>query len=172
MALKRVFKSHIQNCRFIFGNGDVAAFVGGRYLTDVDAEIQQLEKEVAAKNPTLYMDSAEMEVDPITLDPMYGIKQRIIAEFLAGKITLDPNRDMGTSQQGPLKVANSRDVAAITSGHAPSMVQVPEALNKALALLEVPKADAAAPADSRPEVDPDLLAGVQAMSVFGAAPVK
>lgn len=116
---KRVFKSHIPSCNFIFSNGKPAIFVGGKYITDNENEIQSLEYEIKQGHPHLFIDPDEREVAiPLSGNELVaGLRAKIIAELEAeGRLASDPGRDMGSSDQSQVKPANSQDVAPAAAG--------------------------------------------------------
>ena len=117
MTMLRVFKSTIPSINYIFKNGKPAIFQHGVFRTNVEWEIKELEQEIAAGHPHIYIDDKEREIDSEMVDPMNALRSRIIEEFLASqKRALDPTNDMGTSDQSPVKPANSADVAAAAAG--------------------------------------------------------
>lgn len=135
MSILRVFKSTIPSINFVFGDGTVASFQSGRYFTDDAQKIASLEYEVSKNHPHIYIDSAETEVDSTMLDPIAALRARLREEILAEEAAklsaaVDPNRDMGTSDQAPVKPANTLNVAAISAGG--SGVQIAERVAKAL----------------------------------------
>lgn len=117
MSTLRVFKSTIPSINYIFKNGKPAIFQVGVFRTDIEWEIKELEAEIAAGHPHIYIDEKEREIDSEMVDPMNALRAKIIAEFLEQqKKATDPNNDMGTSDQSPVKPANSTDVAAAAAG--------------------------------------------------------
>ena len=120
-VLSNLYLSHIPHCKYVFGNGDVAIFTGGRYVTSDPGHIAELDYLVKRGNPTIYVDPNALQIDPKMLDPMAVMKAKIIAEFLEEQriaaATQDPNRDMGTSDtKSNLKVGTSQSMAAIAAG--------------------------------------------------------
>jgi hypothetical protein len=102
---------------YIFKNGKPATFVSGRFITDIPSEIAELDEEVAAKHPFIFIDPAEKEIDSEKLDPMAGLRERIIAEYLARQAEVtNPTNDMGSTKQEPLKPASTLDIAQAAEG--------------------------------------------------------
>ena len=118
MSIKKVFKCRIPSCKYLFSNGKEANFIGGKYLTDLDIEISQLENEIKSGHPHIYVDAAEKEVDTEQMDPIEQIKKKAIAEYLAAqKAALDPNNDRGSTEAGKLQgIANSTTIAPLVDG--------------------------------------------------------
>lgn len=101
-AVKRVFKCTYENCSYFFSNGKKAAFIGGKYITDIPSEIAELEWEVANNHPNIKIDENEYSVD-IT-NPIEEIKRKAVEEYkasmeIATKAAVDPKRDLGTSEK-------------------------------------------------------------------------
>lgn len=117
MATLRVFKCTIPSVNFIFANGKAAIFQYGVYRTNMEWEISELEKEIAAGHPHIYIDAAEREIDSEMVDPMNALRAKIIAEYVAAQeAAIDPSNDMGTTEQQSVKPANSMDIAAGAAG--------------------------------------------------------
>ena len=117
MAIKKVFKVSLPSVNYVFRNGKPASFVGGKYLTDIPDEIAELEDEISKGHPLIFVDPNELEMDEKYLDPMVGLREKIIAEFLENQAKAnDPTNDMGTSTQGSVIPANSQDVAVAAAG--------------------------------------------------------
>lgn len=117
MSTLRVFKATLPSVNYIFKNGKPAIFVQGVYTTDVVSEIEELDAEIAARHPHIFIDAAMREIDSSAVDPIAALREKIIAEYkatMASATSLD--NDMGKSNQGPLKPASSVDVAAATAG--------------------------------------------------------
>lgn len=119
-----LFFSHIPNSTFIFPNGEVAAFQGGRYATDNPAKAAYLQYEIDAGNPYLYRKEGSMQVSKEDLAPDAEYRKRVIAEYLASQEAAKANPpEMGTSEQGKLNVADTLElgqVAADSTGAASS----------------------------------------------------
>jgi len=117
MAILKVFKSRIPSCNYVFARGKSAAFVEGRYATGILEEISELEQEILSGHPHIYVDPAETEVDSDAVDPMAALREKIIADYLKNQAAAtDPSRDMGKSDQGPVKASNTRDIAVAAAG--------------------------------------------------------
>jgi hypothetical protein len=120
MTIAKIFKATLPSVNYIFKNGKPAIFVNGKFHTSIPAEIQELEAEIAAGHPILYIDSAEAEVDSTKVDPIAGLRESIIAEYKASMAAAtNPDNNMGDSAQDPLKPSSTnaiQDAAAGGSG--------------------------------------------------------
>ena len=119
--LVNLYLAHIPHSKYIFSNGDVAIFTGGRYTTDDPGKIGELDALVKKGHPGIYVDPNALQVDPNMLNPMAVMKAKIIAEFLEEQrilaATQDPQRDMGSSDtKSGLKVGNSQSMAVLAAG--------------------------------------------------------
>ena len=98
MAMLKLFKCAIQSCKYHTKSGKELAFVAGRYATDDETEIAELEAEIKAKHPHIYVDSAEVEVDSVKVDPVEAIRKKAIADYLAEQ-EAKVGADMGTTDK-------------------------------------------------------------------------
>jgi hypothetical protein len=79
----KLFKSTIGSCRYYFSNGSAAVFsVEGRFATAKENEIAELEAEVKAGHPHIYVDPKEATSETVEQDPMESLKKRIIEEYM------------------------------------------------------------------------------------------
>jgi hypothetical protein len=114
------FKSNILTMRFIFKNGKVAPFLtkdgkSSEYTTNTEHEVQELLHEVDMRHPNITVAPAE-EVKPV-MEPVEALKARHFAEFKKMmEATLVKTNDAGSSQQGPLNVANSTTISEGAAG--------------------------------------------------------
>ncbi len=102
--LHKMFKSHIKSMRYVFRDGKVAEFVGGRFHTDDEKHIAELMEEIGqeglgkSKNPSIYVDVNEKEVDPLLLTPEAQLRAKIRAELIAEmQAATNPENNMGSS---------------------------------------------------------------------------
>ena len=118
-----VFYCTIPNSTFIFTDGTLAPFTGGRYTTDDEEKAYQLNKEIAAGNNHFYVNKDKLKVTEEELDPMAEYKAKVIADFLAKQTK---PIDAGNYAQGPLNVSDSASLgaAAAQSDSAPTGVRV------------------------------------------------
>lgn len=106
-----VFQTGMMSCKFVFSNGKVANFVGGKYYTDLDNEIAELNREISAGNPNIAYFGKMAKAD---INPANALKRAAIREFLEEQ-RRKVGRDMGTSVQGPLiaSAANTDSLAEV-----------------------------------------------------------
>ena len=119
MAILHVFKSRIPSCKFLFKNGKEANFIGGKFMTDNESEIAELQAEVDLRHPHIYVDPEEAKVDSERVDPLEQIRMKAVAEYLAKQAAaVATTNDRGnTAQGGKLEgIANSATVAAGAAG--------------------------------------------------------
>lgn len=83
MAMLKLYKSSLLSCKYHTKSGKELAFVAGRFATDDEVEIAELDAEVKARHPHIYIDSAEAEVDSVKVDPVEAIRKKAIADYLA-----------------------------------------------------------------------------------------
>jgi len=115
--IAKVFKATLPSVNYIFRNGKPAIFINSRFATAIQTEIDELEAEIAAGHPHLFIDEAEKTIDAKLIQPMEALREKLRAEIMAEMAkAVDPTNDMGTSEQGPLKPANSQDIATAAEG--------------------------------------------------------
>ena len=135
MATKNRFFSRIPSCKYIFKNGKEAAFVGGIFDTDIPQEVAELEAEVAAGHPQIFIDPDQFVIDTAQIDPLAEIKRKAIEEYLAAqKAASDPANDRGTTEESKLNVTSTADISGaaadssagqvVATTSAPSVVKV------------------------------------------------
>lgn len=110
MTMLKLFKSAVPSCKTHLPNGKEINFVGGRYATDDPLEIEYLEGEIKARHPIFYVDSKELEVDSVRVDPVEAIRRKAIADYLA-----EQEAKVGTNTgdtKAPQKVVTSADALA------------------------------------------------------------
>lgn len=110
-----VFFSRIPNSNVIFPDGSQANFTNGRYATDDPSKANFLKSECKLGNPYIYFDPDKEVVTETDLDPMAEYNARIIAAYEAKKAAEDKTVDRGTSDQGKLNVADTRNIASAES---------------------------------------------------------
>jgi len=118
MAATKVFNkfcSNLPSSKYVFRSGKVAHFVGGQYLTTVKSEIEELNDEIEAGHPHIYVDSAEVTVDSESLDPLAKLRKSIIDQYIKDQAkAVNPDNDMGNSVQQQ-RVATSQSFAAVSA---------------------------------------------------------
>lgn len=93
-----VFKSSLLSCKYVFSNSKVANFVGGKYYTEFESEILELNREIKFGNPHFEYVGKMAKAD---INPVSALKRAAIREFLAEQ-RAKVGRVMGNSVQGPL----------------------------------------------------------------------
>jgi acid phosphatase class B len=118
MAMLRIFKSTLPFVNYVTAKGKQLVFMGGRFMTAVEEDIKELDAEVKNGHPHIFIDAKEQEVDEKLADPMAALKHKIIQDYLRDQAaaTLDPARDMGTSEYKQVKPASSQDIGAAMAG--------------------------------------------------------
>ena len=144
MTIQTLFKSNQLSSNYIFRSGKVAMFIHGRFSTDVQSEIDELENEIKTNHPNIYKDEREKTIDTEKLDPLWKLKQDMRAEILAEMAANnDPNRDMGSYTSGKLNAASTRDIESVAAGAGPGV-------SSAMAAL-LAKSKASGPAETKAE---------------------
>jgi len=105
-----VFFSHTPNSNFVFPNGELAAFIGGRYVTNDPAKAAYLQYEIDKGHPTIYRKEDCMSLDKADLAPDAEYRKRVIAEYLADQ-EAQKGKDMGKYEQGNLNVTDTGSFA-------------------------------------------------------------
>lgn len=118
MSTLHVFCSTIPSVNYLFPNGKPAIFVNNKFYTSVQEEIDHLQNEIKLGHPMIFQKTGEETMDAKYLDPMVGLREKIIAEAIAAGIVSagDPNRNMGTTTQAPLKPATTVDISQAMAG--------------------------------------------------------
>lgn len=129
MSLVNVYKTRVNNSRYVFSSGTVATFRGDTFITEDESEIAQLDNEIRLKHPSIYQEAGQRGIDPKTLDPMEIFKEKIIAEYLAKVAAAqNPLNDRGSSvaQNPQAGISNSSSIAPIALGAGPTQFQLPQ----------------------------------------------
>ena len=102
---------------YVFKKGKMAVFKHHRYATDIPAEIEELEAEIAGGHPQIYIKEDQKFLTAEMEDPMKALKAKFIAEYIAeqAKFT-DPTNDMGTSSQQAIRPQSTSDIASVAAG--------------------------------------------------------
>lgn len=148
MAIQKVFKSTIESIRYIFKDGKHAAFVAGKYVTEIENEIKELMDEIKnegrdkSSHPHLYVDPTEKEIDTEAPSPIDVIKAKAVADYIASQA--DSNKDLGNTGTKPVLagIGTTKTIAAIDPSvpNAP-IVQIPE--SSTAASTSIPTANSA-----------------------------
>lgn len=111
-----VFFSTIKSMQTVTTSGGRILFVNGTYYTKDEEEIQFL-NEMARKNRGIYVQQDMLTISEADRDPMQALKNKVRAEIMAEmQGHVNPENDRGTSVQGNLNPASTRDMAAVAAG--------------------------------------------------------
>jgi hypothetical protein len=95
-----VFYHAIPSCRMVTETGRVLTFADFRHITDVEEDIEFLQKELANNNPFLSIKKGEEIMTSSQLDPMKALRAKIIAEYEAEQTTAAMARAAGQLPNG------------------------------------------------------------------------
>ena len=114
MTDAKLYKATLPSINYIFKNGKPAIFVRGRFSTNIRAEIAELDAEIAAGHPHLFVDKDEPIVaEPTTNEMLAGLRAQWEAEFRAKMAEANQlSNDRGTSEVTKLVPGSTVDVAA------------------------------------------------------------
>lgn len=114
MTDAKLYKATLPSINYIFKNGKPAIFVRGRFSTNIAAEIAELDAEIAAGHPHLFVDKDEPIVaEPTTNEMLAGLRAQWEAEFRAKMAEANQlSNDRGTSEVTKLVPGSTVDVAA------------------------------------------------------------
>lgn len=116
-AKKRLYWSTMPFMNYVFKNGDIAHFRHHRFATLADSEITELDAELKQGNTYIYAKDDVPYLTEEMEDPMKALKSKIIAEFLAEQAKhVQPDNDMGHSDNGPIKPQSTSAVAPVAAG--------------------------------------------------------
>lgn len=116
---KRLYKSHIKFCNIHLPSGRRLDFKGGMFVTDESDVIAFLDTAIARDEYAgqIFIDPNARTITAEQENPMLALKKKFFEEFLAKQAAHnDSNRDMGTSEQGPLNAASTTDIAPTALG--------------------------------------------------------
>lgn len=89
MTVKNVFKCRMPSMNYVFSNGKYAQFIEGVFMTDIENEVQELEKESKSGHPFIYIDQDEKTFDTSLQDKMNiavaTAKLNVLREYEANK---------------------------------------------------------------------------------------
>lgn len=121
----RVFRSNIASVSFIFPNGKRAAFVLGKYVTDLAYEITELDKEIAQGHPNF---SSNVEEIVNVIPAMDELRAKFFEEFKAAQAQqLSPDNQLGTADHGKLNVLTTAHINEAAMGSDSGMPTIPNA---------------------------------------------
>ncbi len=112
MAIKKLYKSRLPSCKFLFKNGKEAIFINSEFATDVVSEIEELNVEIASGHPHIYIDDTRKEIDTNQMDPLEHIKAKAVADYIAARQKAnDPSNQRGNTEQGKLNPTSSATIS-------------------------------------------------------------
>lgn len=119
-TMMAVFLCSLGNSRYTFKNGKDAVFLGGRYLTNNEAEFRELMEEIQTGHPHISVpeNPDDQIVDTKYVDPMEALRASIRADLIAEQAAIRNSKaDMGTSDQAEkLNVGTTLSVGEAMSG--------------------------------------------------------
>lgn len=117
----QLFFSSVFSMQVISSKGKAMAFVGGRYWTDDEGEINDLQGLIDAGNQTIYRNENQLTIAEDELDPMNVLRKKIIAEYLAEQAAqIDSSNDRGNTENERLTPQSTQDIAAVAIGQTTS----------------------------------------------------
>jgi hypothetical protein len=115
--LLHVFYSHIPSVRYGFRDGTFADFIKGRYYTDNEIYIAELQNEVKLRHPTLFIKAGAETIMSDDLDPNAVLRKNARRELMFEMLqALDPSRDLCQYTQGKLNAQSTLDMASLAAG--------------------------------------------------------
>ena len=109
-AVLKLYKSALKSCQYIMPSGKYIYFRDGKYATDDEAEIAELEAAIKSKHPHIFVDAKETEITAKKMnDPLAEIKEKAIAEYVASQA----GKDFGTSDTKAAGMATTASLANV-----------------------------------------------------------
>ena len=100
MAIKKVYKSTLKGGNYITRRGKTLIFVEGKYITDREEEVQELEQEIKSGHPYLYIDPAEAEIDTTLQEKLEAAKRAVVDKVLAEHYAANPDANKSVNEAG------------------------------------------------------------------------
>ena len=114
---KRLYWATMPFLNYVFKKGKMAVFKHHRYATDIPAEIEELEAEIAGGHPQIYIKEDQKFLNAEMEDPMKALRAKFFAEFQAQQAKfVDPTNDLGTSSQQAIRPQSTSDIASVAAG--------------------------------------------------------
>jgi hypothetical protein len=124
---KRVYKSAAASMQMCSEAGARIIFVNHRFITDDPEVIDYLDKQVNKyKVPGLFIDKGEMFYDANIHDPIAALRNQLRKELMeemqlrTKAASGNPNRDLGSYDQGKLVPASTTTIAPVAAGAGPT----------------------------------------------------
>lgn len=115
-AVLHVYHSATKSMQMVTPRGKLITFISGKHYTD-DEEVIQFLNEVVTQKRGVSVNPAQLTIPAEERDPMTALRNKLRAELLAEmQEQLNPNKDGGTTVQGPLNATSTRDIAAVAAG--------------------------------------------------------
>ena len=117
-----VFYNTIQSVKMITTGGRTMSFVLGKYVTDVQEEIEYLNAEIEIGNIHLSVKQGEEVMTASDLDPMASLRKKHFKEFaeaqaeVARKIAAGEPLSQSESEVQQLSPGSTSDIAALAAG--------------------------------------------------------
>lgn len=117
MTILHVFYNTLKSSKYHFKDGSAAIFVSGVYRTAEEKKIKELQEEVAAGHPNIFIDPAKLTVDSADVDPIAVLKRKAVEEYLAAQTAAsgDAKRDMGNTDKTVVVPASTEAVASVSA---------------------------------------------------------
>lgn len=116
-----VFYHTLKSCKMVTETGRTISFVDGRYVTDVQDEIDYLQKEIALGSGYLSVIPGQEVMTSSQLDPMQTLRakfrEELLAELAAGTAA-GKTKDGGATELQKLTPGNTGDIASVAAGSA------------------------------------------------------
>jgi hypothetical protein len=119
----RLYKSRTKSLNMYTTTGRRIIFINGLFQTNDEEFIEYLDNEIKKGVHDVYIDKDEMYFDPAKYDIREALKREIRLELereAIMKASGNPNKDMGTSEQGKLNTTNTQNLASVAAGGGPS----------------------------------------------------
>lgn len=82
MAILNLYKSRFPYCKFSLQDGSSVEFVNGRFATDNQQAIRELDAEIRNKHPYIFKDPAQPTINTDEVDQLELIKQRAVQDYI------------------------------------------------------------------------------------------
>lgn len=129
MALAKVFKNRVPNCKVFTPAGRQITFHHGKHITQIQKDIEYLESLVAENDAYVFIDPNEYEIDTEDLTPegmIKKLKREAVEEYLAAQAAASAQNS--TSKQGELGAGTSKTVTPqAVDSNGPATVVPPKA---------------------------------------------
>jgi len=114
MALAKVFKNRVANCKVFTPEGRQITFVNHKHITTIEKDIKYLTELVEEGDAYVYIDQNEVEVDTEDLSPegqIRKLKREAVEEYLAQQARAAQHES--TSVQGQLNPGTTKTISPV-----------------------------------------------------------